>query len=104
VDEGIWALLWDRQKVEKGEKGLNGLRNDAGRNGVGKGKGKARANAADSDDEEEEEIEEKVVSAKGWELLEWFLDLWEKDRQECAKSDESDGSGCSSSTRAARQL
>ncbi|RSH89070.1 hypothetical protein EHS25_002736 [Saitozyma podzolica] len=94
VDEGIWALLWDRQKVEKGEKGLNGLRNDAGRNGVGKGKGKARANAADSDDEEEEEIEEKVVSAKGWELLEWFLDLWEKDRQECAKSDESDGSGC----------
>lgn len=71
---------------------------------MGKGKGKAKATAADSDDEEEEEIEEKVVSAKGWELLEWLLDLWEKDQQECVNGDESDESGCSAITRAARQL
>ncbi|GFZ46930.1 hypothetical protein JCM24511_04156 [Saitozyma sp. JCM 24511] len=88
VDEGIWGLLWQRQKGEEGP------RNDGGKSGVGKGKGKAKATAADSDDEEEEEIEEKVVSAKGWELLEWLLDLWEKDQQECVKGDESDESEC----------
>jgi hypothetical protein len=86
VDEGIWALLWGRQKGE------NGLRTNGGGNGVEKGKGKAKANAADSDDEEEEEIEEKVVSAEGWELLEWLLDLWEKDQQECVQGDQSESS------------
>ncbi|WRT66702.1 uncharacterized protein IL334_003663 [Kwoniella shivajii] len=60
LDDGIWALLWEK-KVEpqthnqgKRERGI--------------------------DEDDEEQRDNRRISEEGWKLLEWLIDFWEKDK------------------------
>jgi hypothetical protein len=73
VNDGIWGLLWINQTSQTGR----------------------RPNARKRDEDEEESEPRRIVSEKGWEVLQWLIQLWEKD-QSAAEADVEPGrSQCS---------
>ncbi|KAK8864713.1 hypothetical protein IAR55_001967 [Kwoniella newhampshirensis] len=65
-DEGVWTLLWESEGKQDRK---------------GNGKRRQRNDDVDMHDEEEDEVK-RIVSEKGWRLLEWLVDFWEKDQKE----------------------
>lgn len=71
LGRGVWELLWNREDGAGGGDVENG---ENSRNSVG-----------EQDEEEKEEEEdrseaERVLSVRGWELLDWLVQLWEDDQ------------------------
>lgn len=77
--DGIWPLIWAREPRES-KPSTRGTSRD-------KSRANSKANSSEEDEdeemeeeeEEEEVVAEKVVSDRGWEVLEWLVALWEKD-------------------------
>jgi len=53
-EDGIWTLLWVKDGVTK-------------------------KSQRDDEDENEEDVKVRVVSERGWEILEWLVAVWEED-------------------------
>ncbi|WWC88976.1 uncharacterized protein L201_003891 [Kwoniella dendrophila CBS 6074] len=90
LDDGIWALLWEKKKENSDKVSSSSAL-------TFKGKRKRNQTYMDEGDESEDEEDRKndrVVSEQGWILLEWLIGFWEKDRLERNKEDQ--GIECSS--------
>ncbi|KAK6909862.1 hypothetical protein L486_00486 [Kwoniella mangroviensis CBS 10435] len=61
-NEGVWALLWDKAAQVKAKTERPGRSID--------------------DDEEGDRKAHRNLTTEGWKLLEWLVQLWEKDRSE----------------------
>lgn len=75
--EGIWGLLWATE--ERSESTIRVRDKGKGKRRVIRGRG-----VADEDDDEgdEEDIRKtRKISDSAWELLQWLVDLWEKDQE-----------------------
>ncbi|WVF71107.1 hypothetical protein IAT40_005904 [Kwoniella sp. CBS 6097] len=70
-DEGVWELLWVNTKAKK---------DNASTSGRGDNKRKRLSRVIVEQDDEEEDKEDKIVSERGWDLLEWLVEMWEVDR------------------------
>ncbi|WVQ80137.1 hypothetical protein IAT38_002239 [Cryptococcus sp. DSM 104549] len=69
LDEGVWALIWE------------------GAEDLGKKPSKVKKEVVD-DDDDDEESKEVVVGETGWRMLEWLVDVWEKDLRERKAAEE----------------
>lgn len=77
--EGIWGLLWASDPSLHDKEGGDRRKNPRTKRKRGRGH---LDEDEDSDEEEEgrENVRQRQVSENGWILLEWLVDLWEKDQ------------------------
>jgi len=67
--DGVWALIWERTRVKQ-ESDRSTRR---------------RRRASDDDDEGGDGRGILVVSARGWDVLDWLIRVWEEDEYESRK-------------------